>query len=122
VPPPPCPDTKRLRLSTSEATIGVEKPSKAFFQRLTQEAGCPAEQILYVGDRLDNDVKSAQRQNIATAFLRRSPWGASCTTMASSTAACCGSIPSASCRTWSDGHPAHRSRVAKEFAPTMTTG
>ena len=54
---------------------GVEKPSAAFFQRLIEEAGCPAEQILYVGDRLDNDVKPAQQQGIATAFLRRGPWG-----------------------------------------------
>jgi len=54
---------------------GVEKPSAAFFQRLIEEAGCPAEQILYVGDRLDNDVKPAQQQAIATAFLRRGPWG-----------------------------------------------
>jgi HAD superfamily hydrolase (TIGR01549 family) len=54
---------------------GVEKPGVAFFQRLVEEAGYPAEQILYVGDRLDNDVKPAQRQGIATAFLRRGPWG-----------------------------------------------
>src|SRR5439155_1459703 len=54
---------------------GVEKPSAAFFQRLIQEAGCPAEQIVYVGDRLDNDIKPAQQQGIATAFLRRGPWG-----------------------------------------------
>jgi FMN phosphatase YigB (HAD superfamily) len=54
---------------------GAEKPSAAFFQRLIQEAGCPAEQILYVGDRLDNGVRPAQQQGIATAFLRRGPWG-----------------------------------------------
>jgi HAD superfamily hydrolase (TIGR01662 family) len=53
----------------------VEKPSVAFFRRLIQEAGCPAAQILYVGDRLDNDVKPAQQQGIATGFLRRGPWG-----------------------------------------------
>ncbi len=38
------------------------------------EAGCPAEAILYVGNRLDNDVKPAQAAGIATAFLRRGPW------------------------------------------------
>jgi FMN phosphatase YigB (HAD superfamily) len=54
---------------------GAEKPGSEFFQRLIQEAGSPAEQILYVGDRLDNDVKPAQQQGIATAFLRRGPWG-----------------------------------------------
>src|SRR5215469_14414597 len=53
---------------------GAVKPAAAFFQRLVKEAGCPAEQVLYVGDRLDNDVKPAQLQGIATAFLRRGPW------------------------------------------------
>jgi len=47
---------------------------RSFFQRLIVEAGCPAEAILYVGNRLDNDVKPAQAAGIATAFLRRGPW------------------------------------------------
>jgi HAD superfamily hydrolase (TIGR01662 family) len=54
---------------------GAEKPSAAFFQRLIAEASCPAQQVLYVGDRLDNDVRPAQIQGLATAFLRRGPWG-----------------------------------------------
>jgi len=54
---------------------GVEKPGAAFFQRVIAEAGCPASQVLYVGDRLDNDVKPAQLQGISTAFVRRGPWG-----------------------------------------------
>jgi FMN phosphatase YigB (HAD superfamily) len=54
---------------------GAEKPSAAFFQRLIAEAGCPAQQVLYVGDRLDNDVRPAQIQGLTTAFLRRGPWG-----------------------------------------------
>src|SRR5262249_50874812 len=54
---------------------GVEKPSAAFFERLIQEAGCPAEQVVYVGDRLDNDIGPAQQQGIETAFVRRGPWG-----------------------------------------------
>ena len=39
---------------------GVEKPSAAFFDRVVVEAGCPADQVLYVGDRLDNDIRPAQ--------------------------------------------------------------
>jgi len=46
-------------MGTSDAW-GVEKPSPAFFERLIIAADCPAEAILYVGDRLDNDVKPAQ--------------------------------------------------------------
>ena len=54
---------------------GAEKPGAGFFERLVTEAGCPAGEILYVGDRLDNDVAPAQRLGIATASLRRGPWG-----------------------------------------------
>jgi len=54
---------------------GVEKPSADFFDRVIVEAGCPAGQVLYVGDRLDNDVRPAQEAGIATALIRRGPWG-----------------------------------------------
>ena len=54
---------------------GAAKPGAAFFERLITEAGAAPGEILYVGDRLDNDVAPAQRHGIATAFLRRGPWG-----------------------------------------------
>ncbi len=54
---------------------GVEKPKTAFFDRLVEVAGCPAKAVLYVGDRLDNDIRPAQHAGIPTAFLRRGPWG-----------------------------------------------
>ncbi|OLR89540.1 HAD family hydrolase [Actinokineospora bangkokensis] len=53
----------------------AEKPSLAFFERAIAEAGVPAASLLYVGDRLDNDVRPAQQLGIATALLRRGPWG-----------------------------------------------
>ncbi|MBN9743443.1 hypothetical protein DMP23_20545 [Amycolatopsis sp. A1MSW2902] len=39
------------------------------------EAGVPAGSLLYVGDRLDNNVRPAQNSGIATAVIRRGPWG-----------------------------------------------
>jgi HAD superfamily hydrolase (TIGR01549 family) len=54
---------------------GVEKPSAAFFERLIVEARCPATDILYVGDRLDNDVRPAQEAGLLTALIVRGPWG-----------------------------------------------
>ncbi|MEV8440100.1 HAD-IA family hydrolase [Actinosynnema sp. NPDC051121] len=54
---------------------GVEKPSPAFFDRVVREAGVAAESVLYVGDRLDNDIRPAQQVGIATALIRRGPWG-----------------------------------------------
>jgi FMN phosphatase YigB (HAD superfamily) len=61
-------------IGTSDAW-GVEKPSAGFFERLISEAGHPAGQILYVGDRIDNDVLAAQNAGLPTALIRRGPWG-----------------------------------------------
>ncbi|MGH3646791.1 MAG: HAD family hydrolase [Micromonosporaceae bacterium] len=54
---------------------GVEKPSAGFFDRVVTEAGWPADAVLYVGDRLDNDVKPAQAVGMQTVLIRRGPWG-----------------------------------------------
>lgn len=54
---------------------GVEKPSAGFFDRMIAEAGVAAGSLLYVGDRLDNDIAPAQWAGIATAVVRRGPWG-----------------------------------------------
>lgn len=54
---------------------GVEKPSREFFARVVEEAGAPAAEIAYVGDRLDNDVLPAKDAGMVAVFLRRGPWG-----------------------------------------------
>ncbi len=54
---------------------GVEKPSTAFFDRVIAEAGGDPASVLYVGDRLDNDVRPAQVAGVHTALIRRGPWG-----------------------------------------------
>jgi FMN phosphatase YigB (HAD superfamily) len=59
----------------SSAAWGVAKPSTAFFDRVIDAAGCAAGSILYVGDRLDNDVLPARAAGLRTAFIRRGPWG-----------------------------------------------
>jgi HAD superfamily hydrolase (TIGR01549 family) len=57
------------------AVIGVEKPSREFFDVVTAAAGCPPSEIAYVGDRLDNDVLPARQAGMRTVLLRRGPWG-----------------------------------------------
>jgi FMN phosphatase YigB (HAD superfamily) len=54
---------------------GVEKPSPEFFERVLAEAGCSAGEVLYVGDRLDNDVLPALRSGLRAVLVRRGPWG-----------------------------------------------
>jgi HAD superfamily hydrolase (TIGR01662 family) len=54
---------------------GVEKPSPEFFARVVEVAPCSAEQIVYVGDRIDNDVAPAKKAGMRTAYIQRGPWG-----------------------------------------------
>ena len=61
-------------IATSDG-LGVAKPSPAFFAAIEQLAGCVASEILYVGDRLDNDIAPAQAAGMASVFIRRGPWG-----------------------------------------------
>src|SRR3984885_770542 len=54
---------------------GASKPDGAFFRALISAAPCEAGRIVYVGDRLDYDLKPARAAGLRTAFIRRGPWG-----------------------------------------------
>jgi HAD superfamily hydrolase (TIGR01549 family) len=54
---------------------GVSKPAPEFFAKVAAITGREPAEILYVGDRLDNDVLPASRAGMRTALLRRGPWG-----------------------------------------------
>ncbi|MDT0302363.1 HAD family hydrolase [Streptomonospora wellingtoniae] len=54
---------------------GVSKPDPAFFSRVVDVAGANPAEILYVGDRLDNDVLPAKRAGLRAALLRRGMLG-----------------------------------------------
>lgn len=62
-------------LVTSEE-LGAEKPAIGFFEAVMRliEAPEPAD-VLYVGDRIDNDVAPAAAFGMRTCWLRRGPWG-----------------------------------------------
>lgn len=51
------------------------KPDSSFFRAVIESAPCAAGEIVYVGDRLDNDLKPAKSAGMRTAFIRRGPWG-----------------------------------------------
>lgn len=61
-------------VETSEGW-GVEKPSPEFFRRVVAEAAVEPAEVLYVGDRLDNDVRPALRAGLRAVLVRRGPWG-----------------------------------------------
>lgn len=50
---------------------GVEKPAAAFFAHVVEEAGAPPAEILYVGDRVDNDVLPALEAGLQAIRIRR---------------------------------------------------
>jgi FMN phosphatase YigB (HAD superfamily) len=50
---------------------GVEKPDAGFFTRVVEEAGAPAGEILYIGDRVDNDVLPALEAGLQAVRVRR---------------------------------------------------
>ena len=53
----------------SSAAWGLEKLSPEFFSRVIAETQLNARQVLYVGDRLDNDVLPARRAGMRTALF-----------------------------------------------------
>lgn len=54
---------------------GVSKPDPAFFTHVVEAAPCAAGEVLYVGDRLDNDIRPAVKSGLLTALVARGPWG-----------------------------------------------
>jgi HAD superfamily hydrolase (TIGR01662 family) len=53
---------------------GVSKPDPRFFQSVAKEIPCAPSETLYVGDRLDNDIRPAVAVGFKTALIRRGPW------------------------------------------------
>lgn len=53
---------------------GSAKPDPEFFQRLAACSPFQPEEILYVGDRIDNDIRPAAALGMRTALIRRGPW------------------------------------------------
>jgi FMN phosphatase YigB (HAD superfamily) len=50
---------------------GVEKLAAGFFECIVEEAGARARELLYVGDRVDNDVVPARTAGLRAVRVRR---------------------------------------------------
>lgn len=59
----------------SSAGLGAAKPSQEFFTAIARVAGVAPAEMVYVGDRVDNDVLPALRAGMLAVHLRRGPWG-----------------------------------------------
>lgn len=54
---------------------GAEKPSRSFFEKLVSASGFRPHEIVYVGDRIENDIRPAHEAGLQTVLIRRGPWG-----------------------------------------------
>jgi len=50
---------------------GIEKPDRRIFEIVIEQAGCSANEILHVGDSLENDVGGANNAGIKSVWLNR---------------------------------------------------
>jgi len=50
--------------------LGVRKPAPLFYALVLAAAGCPASEVLFVGDHLENDVAGPARHGMRTALVR----------------------------------------------------
>ncbi|MEU1404554.1 HAD family hydrolase [Streptomyces sp. NPDC005728] len=53
---------------------GASKPDLEFFKRVAEAVPFDVGEILYVGDRCDNDVRPARLAGMQTALVHRGPW------------------------------------------------
>ncbi|MGI5261163.1 HAD family hydrolase [Streptomyces angustmyceticus] len=53
---------------------GASKPDPLFFERVADVVPYENDQILYVGDRVDNDLRPAVAAGMRTALIHRGPW------------------------------------------------
>ena len=51
--------------------VRIEKPDPRIFQITARRAGCPLEQLLHVGDSLENDVAGARHAGAPAVWLNR---------------------------------------------------
>ena len=62
-------------LVTSSVGLGARKPAPEFFERLVAMTEFAPQECVYVGDRVDFDVRPAKIASLAAIHVRRGPWG-----------------------------------------------
>ena len=55
--------------------VRVRKPDRRIFEIAAREAGCPLDELLHVGDSLENDVMGAHEAGAKTVWLNREGMG-----------------------------------------------
>ncbi|MFD3483768.1 HAD family hydrolase [Streptomyces sp. NPDC058665] len=66
--------TKDVDLIGTSDDWGASKPDPLFFERVADVVPYGPGEILYVGDRVDNDLRPGAAAGMHTALVRRGPW------------------------------------------------
>lgn len=66
--------TKDVDLIGTSDDWGASKPDIAFFERVAEVVPFAVDEILYVGDRVDNDLRPGAAAGMHTALVHRGPW------------------------------------------------
>lgn len=66
--------TKDVDLIGTSDDWGASKPDALFFERVAEVTPFANDEILYVGDRVDNDLRPAVAAGMHTALVHRGPW------------------------------------------------
>lgn len=67
--------TRDVDLIGTSDDWGASKPDPEFFVRVAAVVPAEPDEILYVGDRVDNDLRPGAAAGMRTALIRRGPWG-----------------------------------------------
>jgi HAD superfamily hydrolase (TIGR01662 family) len=65
----------RVDVMAMSDELGVHKPSPDFYSRALELMDAKPRDVVYVGDRIDNDVIPATTAGMRAVWLRRGPWG-----------------------------------------------
>jgi len=66
--------TRDVDLIGTSDDWGASKPDPEFFRRVAAVVPAEPDEILYVGDRVDNDLRPGAAAGMHTALVRRGPW------------------------------------------------
>lgn len=66
---------KHFKVVVGSGDLGISKPDPAIFYSALERAGCPPQDAVMVGDRLDNDIAPAQKLGMTTVWVRQSYGG-----------------------------------------------
>jgi putative hydrolase of the HAD superfamily len=62
---------ERFPVRVYSSDVGYMKPHRRIFEAAIEQMGVPAEQTVFVGDRVDNDVRGAARLGMKTILMVR---------------------------------------------------